>query len=264
LLNSDARFYLLAMSKNQVRLFQGSRFSLSELDLQGAPQSLAEAFQHDLYQEQLQFHTGAAARGGKRDARFFGTGDADTDEKELISRFFRQLDEGLRQAVGDERAPLVLAGVDYLLPIYHKASSYPVLMDAGVTGNPDDLTPEDLHKRAWGIVGPYFRTEEQKAIARYHELAGSRNPLASNKVREVVPASVHGRVDTLFVAVGVQRWGDVSEDTGEVVLHDRPEPDDHDVLDFAAIHTLLKGGTVYAVPPHEVPGHASLAAVFRY
>jgi hypothetical protein len=264
LLNSDGRFYLLAFSKNQVRLFQGSKFSLSALDLQGVPGSLAESLQYDLHQKQLQFHTGAPARGGKRDARFFGTGDADTDEKELILHFFRQLDGGLREAVGGERAPLVLAGVDYLLPIYHRASSYPVLMETGITGNPDDLTTEDLHRRAWEIVEPHFRQEERKAADRYHMLAGSNSPLASSKVTEVVPASVHGQVDTLFVAVGIQRWGDVAPDTGDVMLHDRPEPDDHDLLDFAAIHTLLKGGTVYAVPPNEVPENSSLAAVFRY
>jgi len=35
-------------------------------------------------------------------------------------------------------------------------------------------------------------------------------------------------------------------------------------MDFAAIHTLLNGGTVYAVEPKAVPGDAPLAAVFRY
>jgi hypothetical protein len=59
LLNSDARFYLLAFSKNQVHLFQGSEFGLSALDLQGVRQSLAESLQYDLYQKQLRFHTGA-------------------------------------------------------------------------------------------------------------------------------------------------------------------------------------------------------------
>ena len=35
-------------------------------------------------------------------------------------------------------------------------------------------------------------------------------------------------------------------------------------MDFAAIHTLLNGGIVYAVAPKTVPGDAPLAAVFRY
>lgn len=35
-------------------------------------------------------------------------------------------------------------------------------------------------------------------------------------------------------------------------------------MDFAAIHTLLNSGTVYAVSPELVPGNIPLAAVFRY
>ena len=49
-----------------------------------------------------------------------------------------------------------------------------------------------------------------------------------------------------------------------VHLHKNPEPGDEDLLDFAALHTLSNGGTVYAVEPEKVPDDAPLAAVFRY
>lgn len=264
LLGGDGSFYLLAFSKKQVRLFQGSKFSLSELDLQGVPKSLAEALQYDLLQKQLQFHTGAPAHGGKRDATYFGTGDAGADEKELILRFFQQLDKGLHELLAGERSPLVLAGVDYLLPIYHKANTYPFLMETGITGNPDDLPADELHQRAWTIVEPYFRQEERKAVKRYRELAGSSSHLASGRIKDVVPAALQGRVDFLFVAVGVQQWGDVDPQTGEVIIHNQQQPGDHDILDFAAIHTLSKGGNVYAVTRDKVPDDAPIAAVFRY
>lgn len=59
-------------------------------------------------------------------------------------------------------------------------------------------------------------------------------------------------------------WGDFDPDTMSVDLHPEPEPDDEDLLDFAAIHTLLNGGTVYAVEPEQVPEQAPAAAIFRY
>jgi hypothetical protein len=37
-----------------------------------------------------------------------------------------------------------------------------------------------------------------------------------------------------------------------------------DMLELAAVTTLVKGGTVYAPPAGEVPGGGSVAAVFRY
>ena len=64
--------------------------------------------------------------------------------------------------------------------------------------------------------------------------------------------------------VGQQLWGEFDPDTMTVDLHPEPEPDDEDMLDFAAIHTLLNGGTVYAVEPEKVPDEAPAAAIFRY
>ena len=37
-----------------------------------------------------------------------------------------------------------------------------------------------------------------------------------------------------------------------------------DLLDLAAVQTLLHGGTIYAVEPEQVPGGGPLAALFRY
>jgi hypothetical protein len=71
-------------------------------------------------------------------------------------------------------------------------------------------------------------------------------------------------VDELFVAVGVQVWGHFEPEQDRVHLHEPPEPGDEDLLDLAAIQSLIKGGTVYAVLPEEVPDQAPLAAVLRY
>jgi hypothetical protein len=68
----------------------------------------------------------------------------------------------------------------------------------------------------------------------------------------------------LFVAVGVQQWGSFNPETSTIDLHPEAQPGDEDLLNAAAIQTLLNGGTVYAVEPEKVPDEAPLAAVFRY
>jgi hypothetical protein len=83
-------------------------------------------------------------------------------------------------------------------------------------------------------------------------------------VKEAVLAAHHGQVDILFVAVGVQVWGNFDPGTDTVHMHQDPEPGDEDLLDLATIQSTLNGGTVYAVEPEQMPDHASLAAVFRY
>jgi hypothetical protein len=83
-------------------------------------------------------------------------------------------------------------------------------------------------------------------------------------VKEAVLAAHHGRVDVLFVALGVQVWGNFDPSTNTVHVHQAPEPGDEDLLDLAAIQSILNGGTVYAVEPEQVPDHSPLVAVFRY
>lgn len=68
----------------------------------------------------------------------------------------------------------------------------------------------------------------------------------------------------MFVAVGQQQWGRFDPQSDTVQLHEQEQPGDEDLLDFAAIHTLLNGGTVFAVQPDHVPGQSLVAAIFRY
>ncbi len=50
----------------------------------------------------------------------------------------------------------------------------------------------------------------------------------------------------------------------EIQIHSEPQPGDEDLLDAAAIQTLMHGGVVYAVEPQKMPDEAAIAAVFRY
>jgi hypothetical protein len=264
LLSGDGRFYVLALSQNDVRLLQGTRQSVAEVNLETLPHNLAEALGAEEREKQLQFHT---ARSGSTPI-FHGHGGGGTDEsihKKDLLRYFKRIDKGLQDFVCVERRPLVLAGVDYLLPIYREANTCAELITEGIVGNPDGLSARELHERAWSILEPYFRKAQEKAAAQYRDFAGTGR--ASHDVKTIVASAVHGRVDSLFVAVGVQLWGALEPDGGDVSLHEAQQPGDQDLLDLAAVETLAHAGNVYAVEPDQVPepsGGSALAAVFRY
>jgi len=262
LLTGDGKFYILALSQNEVRLLQGTRYSVSEVDLADVPQSIAEALKYDDPEKQLQFHTGTPQVGGDRAGMFHGQGAGNDEQKDRLLRYFRKVDRGLQELLKNQRSPLVLAGVDYLLPIYKEANTYPCLMDEGITGNPEELKAEQLHSSAWEIVQPHFEQAQQDVVNRYQELAGTGQ--TANTIRDVVSAAYYQRVESLFVPVGVQQWGLFNPSSSEVQLHQEHEPGDEDLMDFAAIQTILNGGTVYAVEHEKVPGDERLAAIFRY
>lgn len=259
---SDGEFFILAFSLNEVRLLQASRYSVSEIELEGVPRSLAQALEYDEPEKQLQFHTGAPKFTGDRAAMFHGHGVGSDDAKSNILRFCQQVDRGLFNLLKNEQAPLIFAGVDYLFPIFQEANSYPLLMERSVTGNPEGLRPEEMQEQAWAIVQPYFQQKQEEAKNRYRELGGTAKTSAD--IKEIAPAAYQGRVDLLFVAVGLQQWGVFDRGTHKVEVHSHLQSGDEDLLDFAAVHTLLQGGTVFSVKPVEVPDGAPAAAVFRY
>lgn len=260
LLTGDGQFYVLALSQNEIRLLRATRHGVGEVELRDVPKSLAEALRHEDPEKQLQFHTGTSRGSSSRAAVFHG--HEAVDAKDAILRYFRQIDRGVREVLKGSRAPLVPAGVGYLLPIYREANTCPYLVEEGVTGNPEGLSEEELHRKAWAVVQPRFLEAQREAVARYEQLVGTGQ--TSSDLREIVPAAYYGRVDVLFTAAGSQRWGTFDPSTGEVELHAKAESEDGDMLDFAAVQTLLNRGTVYVVNPKDVPGGAAVASVFRY
>ncbi len=228
------------------------------------PRSLEEALKYELPEKQLQFHTEGPRRSGSRDAMFYGTGDSDPDVKNAILRFFQAVDKGVRGLLKADSSPLVLAGVDFLIPIYRKASKYPGIVDESIKGNPDDKSVEELNEKAWSIMRPRFQESRRVSAAKYRSLRDTGSRLAVNDLKDVVRAAYHGRVESLFVPVGVQKWGRFNTENDEVILHEKEKPGDQDLLDFAAVHCFLNKGTVFAVDPASMPDDTAIAAVFRY
>jgi hypothetical protein len=255
---------VLALSHADVRLFACTPLTVAEVELGGTPRSLAEALRYDTPQKQVEFRSARMARAGERGAAMFhGHAAVAVDQNRDLHQFFRQVDEGVRRALGEPRAPLALAGVGYLLPLYRGANTYPNLLDRGVEGNPELLTGRELQQRAWEVVKPVFSAQVQVAVERYYRLA-STSLQATDDLETIVRAAHRGRVDLLWVARQAHRWGRYDPDTDIVELRDTPNPGAEDLLDFAAAHTLLNDGTVRVVEPAQVPDEVEIAAIFRY
>lgn len=267
LLVENGQFYMLALSLNKVRLFLSTRETVTQVELPDMPTSLQEALVMDDPEKHLDFHTGtkSASASGDRPAMFHGQGvQADEQDKENILRYFKMVDNALSELLDGISIPMVLAGVDYLLPIYRQASTYPNILDEGLEGNPDELGGNELRERAWDLVQPIFMQEQKGAMEQFAQLDGQGDGLASDDLKTVVKAANFGRVDTLIVPVGIQKWGRYDPQQNKVILEEKSNPENEDLLDLATMHTLLNSGKVYAVQPEQLPGDNELAAIFRY
>jgi hypothetical protein len=255
LVAGDGRFFVLALSQNEVRLFEGTRFTLAELPLGPIPASMADALAHEDREAHLQVRSGGQA------GMFHGHGTGDEVDKQALERYFRAVDRGLSARLGSDRHPLVLAAVSYYLPIYQSVTTHEPILDDCIAGNPEGKPPRDLHQRGWEIVAPVFasaRLAAEERLAR--AIAGGR---AAVGAAEVVTAALAGRIATLFLATDHPCWGR-SSGLRTVETHEVRRPGDEDLLDTAAGAVLGAGGRVFTDAADAVAVKAPAAAELRW
>jgi hypothetical protein len=261
LLSGNGRFFILALSQKAVRLLEGTRDRVSAVDLRGVPHNLAEALLTHEARQPFSFQ-GRLTRGGPGswEGIFHGHGVGIDDPKDELLHYFQKIDQGLHPLLRQEKAPLILAAVDYLRPLYRTANSYSGLLEEGIEGNPDRLSNQELHDRAWPLVRPRFEAARERAAAQYRQAAGTG--YTSGDLETVVVEAWAGRVETLLVPRDRQIWGVFDPVAGSVVRHEEARPGDVDLLDVAAAGTLKHGRTVYTVESEQVPSGTDLAALF--
>lgn len=251
------RFFLLAVSQKHAALYEGSRDGIHKLTIEMAPASLQEDLEGQEFERQSQFHSAAPKSTGKRGSVFYGT---DINQKERILHFLRTVDRTVARSLKGQSAPLVVAALEYLFPLYKTANTYPHLLENGVAGNPDVLSPDALHAASWNLVESHLDEAKVSALDMYKKLMNTER--TSSNLREILVAAERERVRYLFVPPASEQWGSfVLPET--VHLHSRQEPGDDELLNLAAILTLRHEGPVYVVPPEELREGAPLAAVFR-
>lgn len=266
-LTNDVRFYILALSQHEVRLLEGTRYHIHEVALpEHVPVGISAALNYDKTQNIVQSHSGASevsrGTGGKRSVIFHGQRPGITDTKKNLLRYFGQIDRGLHEFLHNKKVPLVLAGVEYLCPLYRKVNTYPHVPPQEVRGNPDKLSNKELHDRAWTLIESSLLQRQSEAVARYEEYAGTRR--ASHNINVILPASHYGQVDTLLIASDRELWGTFDTSANKTHVYKELRFGASDLLDVAATQTLLHDGSVYVLEHDRMPGDKLATAVFRY
>ncbi|SHE27531.1 hypothetical protein SAMN02745784_00059 [Tissierella praeacuta DSM 18095] len=266
LFTTDGKFYILALSKNEVRLFKASRQMVKEIIMEDAPRSVEDMKVDDDPRTKLQIRTANPISSSSLSYNTASQGQAvenDFDKNEL-ARYFRAIDESLNKLHKGEEIPLVLAGVEYLIPIYKEISKYPNIVEEFIKGNPEILYGDDLQKMAWEIMEPKFLKIQELAEAKYNQFSGQKNGLYSNSLIKILSQAYNGQIETLFIADGIHQWGRFNPNNSKVVFDEEQNIGNEDLIDRAATLTVSRGGIVYVVEPDKVPDGGTVAAVLRY
>jgi hypothetical protein len=258
---SKEYFYLLVISKKQAKFFRADNFGIQFIPISEMPNGVDDVVHFEEKENQKLFRTGSSGAG--EGANYHGTGSGMPDEKEHITMYMDEVDETLwKEVLNNENAPLLLAGVEYLIPLFKKVTKYRHVWEKSLTGSLEHEDEQELYKKAREVMEPHFRERLNKAKETYGNQ--SATALTSSIAEDVIPSAYYSRISQLFVQKGEHLWGKFDEQTNELVVHESQENDDDSLLDKAVLKTIMNGGEVFLVDKEDMPVTSKVAAIMRY
>lgn len=249
-LQSLDQFYVLGLTLHDIRLFEGNRHSLIEVDLSAdTPKNITEALGDELTSK----NSNVATYGNK----------SDETEKEA-EQFFRIVANTIYEHYSKPSGwPLILAALTEHQNLFHKVNKNPLLLTKGIAINPSSVSPDKLADMAWEIMEPEYNQKLDSMVAIFEQARA--NGKGSDDYKVVAVAAVEGRVETLLVEadriIPVRITNLV---TGNTQKKDLTNPKVDDLLDDMGELVMKMGGQVMVLPKDKMPSETGLAATFRY
>ncbi|HCO18932.1 MAG TPA: hypothetical protein DIT39_04895 [Tissierellales bacterium] len=260
-LSSDTRFNVLALSQSEIKLYKAGAYDIERVDVPEIDELVENYIPANELRQEATSPKGAA---GGATSFLHGYNEMSQTEKNEISKHLRTIDKEVSRVLKDSGAPLLVYSVDYIYPMYKEVNTYPHLMEESIKGSPVGASLRDIHDKAMEIVVPKVESTLEREIEKFNTLKGTDSKLSSCDAAEITKMALHGRVERLFVADGVQQWGFLDNDTGEIIVDNREGEKHMDILDRALIAAMENGGKVYVLDKERMPVLKPAAAILRY
>ena len=212
ILQSADGYQLLGLSREKIRVFEGNRDALDEVQLDPAvppsPRDVPGG-------EAKEFHVSAWTSSAGSPAVHYSEGDKSDIVEKDATRFFRAVDRAiLEQYSRPTRLPLLLAALPENQSLFRQISHNPFLISEPINFYPDDLSNDALREQAWRVIEPHYLARLAGLIEMFG--AAKARELGSDNLEEIAESAVAARVATLLVEAGRQILGRLNAITGEI------------------------------------------------
>lgn len=267
IVQSADRYQVLCLARDEVRLFEGNRDVLDEIQLvDEVPRNQNEALGSDLTEATQSGHPGgyssSAERGDPMQHEAGGSGKQDEIDLDR-DRFFRKVDAAITERYSNPgNLPLILVALPENQSVFRAVTHNHHIVETGVDVDPASLDLEALRQRCWKVMSQQYRQRLDGIVDRFGTSQGQG--MASDRVEDIGQAAVAGRISTLLVEAERVIPGELDQQSGEVHLDNSTASGGHDVLDQLIPRVLQNGGEVIVVPADQMPVESGAAAVYRF
>lgn len=263
ILQSIDRYQILGLCRHEIKLFEGNRDVLDEIEPdQGIPRTIIEALGDELTEPHLTVASYGGV-GGAQSPMHHGHGGKKSEVDIDAERFFRVVDRKIMVRYSQPSGlPLILAALPEHHHLFRQISHNPFLMDESIDIHPDALSIDELRRRAWQLFERYYLARLAALVEKFG--SAKSKDLGHEELAHVAKAVVAGRVATLLIEADREVPGRINGATGDIEYDDFKHPKIGDLLDDLGSLVLKMGGEVVIVPTGRMPTETGIAAIYRY
>lgn len=241
-MNRSPRYWVLALSEQPTRLFEGVRETLVEVRGGGFPM----------------VHGGPG--GSTALPKLI---DKSKYEDEHHQQFFRKVDQALAVFTKADPLPICVVGVERWLSHHRSVTSHKDIV-ASVTGNHDQTPAHELGKLVWPVVADALSVKRRRALDTLDAAIGAQR--FASGLGEAWRRAQEGRGELLLVEQNYHQAAHLDEAAGQlhVVEADDPNANMADAVDDLIELVLAKQGDVVFVDDGALEGHQRVALTLRY
>lgn len=258
----DGSFYLIALDRDNVKLYECKRHSFTEIDIEDLiPETKQDRVGFDYEEKNLQFRSSASGSG---QTMYHGQEAATGKRKNEIKKYFRAINDGLATIFREETMPLLIAAQSPLFDIYKEVNTYANFMDENLIIDFSDTNMFDIHELAWERMAPVFDQERKDHMAKFVDEQGKGT--TSIGIGTILPAAINGKIEALFCENQEDIFGQFKTENEVVTVTEGEENGNNiSLMNLAAIKTFLKGGAVYLLEKEDMPNpNSRVNALYRY
>ena len=244
-LNRTPRYWVLALSEQATRLFEGEHDALLEITSDDFPMR----------------HTGP---GGDAPLPSGPGVNPSAHRDERHRQFFRQVDAAFRSFYAADPLPLVLVGVDRYLAFFREVSAHGQAVLTTYQGNADHLSAHDLGVSIWPAVKEALAVERQSKLEELAQAVSAQRTVST--IGEAWRLAHEGRADFLLVEEDFHYPARVDSSGAHLEPAENATASDvmPDAVDDLIEMVLDKGGRVGFVDNGALSQHGRIALIVRY
>jgi hypothetical protein len=238
MLSGNGEFFILNLTKDDVNLYEATKYSIAEIDTKDLD---AESI---VFEEQLKDSSSLQHHSSGRTI-YHGHGAPDDQDSEEIEKYYRKLSAELDKILKHSDAPMVVACVDHLFPIFKEKNNYQNLVEKHLSGNYEHADLFELQAEAWEAVKDQYETNYEKIKKEVDELRSKDR--VNDDIKSILFNAMDGNIEKLYIENRKELWGSYDEKNGEIEIHESEKEESVDLLNLAAISTVENSGKVHLI-----------------